>query len=276
MRFLSSSTDALVGHSDCKLISGYFATGLQVVLGLIAMSTLLYKRYVIEADNPRPYDTWLMDCSKQGVQSVFIHFSNIALAIIFANLPFDNSSASHDECAFYFITFVLDTFLGIHLIWLVLRGVRIVAISFGWQSVRDQGYYGTPPAFSWYIQQLYVFLGATAVSKFVIGLGMLMFRNDLDLLGTLLFKTFHMRPDTELTVVMIICPCFLNAIQYWIQDNILMSSSSMRHEYSDLDIKQHEDVEKSLISVQMTTGIQAPRPSPGSKDGAFLRVRSYS
>lgn len=98
-------------HSECRLISGIFAQCLQLALGVLAGSTLVYKRHT-EISNQRPYDVWLMDVSKQGVQSVFVHFSNIALSVIFASMPFESASTSHDECAFYFISFVLDTCLG--------------------------------------------------------------------------------------------------------------------------------------------------------------------
>lgn len=264
-------------HSECRLLQGSYATALQLLLGLVSMSALLYKRYVVEADRPRSADVWLMDVSKQGVQSVFLHFTNMFSSILFAQFQSRNdhnsspetSSYTHDECAFYFITFVLDTFLGIHLIWLVLRGIRGLAVTCGWLSIRDQGYYGSPASFAWYLKQLYVFLFATAVSKLIIGALMLSTKDWLDLLGTWLFSRFHLHPAAELTVVMVIAPVVLSSIQYWLLDNMLMMPSTLHHTYSSLDLIDKLEEEGGENNSSSLT------PS-GKGDGVFHRARTNS
>jgi hypothetical protein len=91
---------------------------LQLVLGVTALMSLIYKR---QTESPRrPFDVWFMDVSKQGFSSVLVHFWNIGLSIIFANLSSNDNRAS-DECAFYFINFLLDTFVGVFLVWLLLK-----------------------------------------------------------------------------------------------------------------------------------------------------------
>lgn len=273
--------DQVTGHSECHLISGVFAQCLQIILGLLAMSTLVYKRHT-ETVTQRPYEVWLMDVSKQGVQSVFIHFTNIALAVVFSGMmELEGNSGSseaagaaghsHDECAFYFISFVLDTFLGVHLIWLVLKAVRVLAVSFNWTSLKDQGYYGVPPSFDWYVKQLYVFLGATAISKFIIGFVMLAWKFHIDALGTFLFQGFRLRPATELTIVMIICPAFLNTVQYWLQDNILQSSG--RHDYSMIADASKSVDEDDDLAAGKNPSVSA---SPSTPAGVFFRIRTNS
>lgn len=143
--------------------------------------------------------------------------------------------------------------VGIHLIWLVLRAVKSVAASLNWQSLKQQGFYGIPPSFDWYVKQLYVFLGATVISKFIIGVVMLCFKNHIDQLGTFIFRRFHLRPDTELTVVMIICPAFLNAVQFWWQDSILQSHG--RHDYDIVaEATKIEDDDDKEERLQMSPG----------------------
>lgn len=130
---------------ECKLLSGTFAQFLQICIGIFALSSLLYKRHVVEEEPRRAFEVWLMDVSKQIVQSVFMHFGNIALAIVFANLSLSaENDSSHDECAFYFMSFCLDTFLGIQLIYIMLKASRNVAISLNIPALKDQGFYGNP------------------------------------------------------------------------------------------------------------------------------------
>jgi hypothetical protein len=267
-------------EQTCKVLSGTFATALQVLLGFISMSTLFYKRWIVEVENPRTYEVWLMDVSKQGVQSIFMHFTNIFLAVVFASIQEmaphtgGDSSASHDECAFYFLQFLADSAIGVQLIWLALRGVRSLAQRMGWTSIIQQGFYGNPPSFSVYMKQLSVFLGATALSKFAIGLAMLYSREELDVLGTWIFDRLHLNPATELTFVMVVCPFFLNAAQYWLLDNILMGRTIPRADESDGQLKGLLD-DASLI---ITPSRLAPLEIVHGKDGvrALFRVRANS
>ena len=265
--------------AQCKLIQGEFATMLQIFLGLLSMGTLLFKRYVHE-DNPRPYEVWLMDVSKQSVQSVLVHSINIALSIVFASLSLTTSRpAGGDQCAFYFISFLLDTVLGVHIIWLCLRLVRFFAKWWGWSSVAVQGAYGSPPSFEVYVKQLYVFLASTVVSKLVLGFVMYGFHSPLDALGTWLFFSLRLHPQTELIFVMLIAPFFLNSVQYWVTDNIL-SSPSMRYDYSDLDLKTDGDLGSLLQLGPASTTSTPVSPVRGagldkssSSEGVYYRVR---
>lgn len=256
--------------SQCRLLSGTYASMLQVFLGVFSLSSLFYKRWIVESESAsmRPYEVWLMDVSKQAVQSVFVHFGNIFLSIVFVGLHMDdNPSSSGDECAFYFLSFILDTVVGVHLIWMGLRGVRMVSTWWGWTSVTTQGSYGHPPSFSIYLKQLFCFLLATFMSKFVLGLFLYSLRAELDELGTVVFRTFKMEPATELTIVMVVCPIFLNAAQFWLLDNILAGhrSMGMGHDDSEWDLKQRGD-DNSVISSS----------SSAAKEGVFFRVRANS
>jgi hypothetical protein len=71
------------------------------------------------------------------------------------------------------------------------------------------------------MKQLACFLGATLLSKIVLGLLIFIGRAELDTLTIIIFRTFQLQPATELTIVMVVCPIFLNALQYWLQDNFL-------------------------------------------------------
>lgn len=64
--------------SECKLMSGLFADVVQLVLGGVAVSTLVFKRY---RERPRrPWRIWFMDVSKQGLGALFAHVLNLFLS----------------------------------------------------------------------------------------------------------------------------------------------------------------------------------------------------
>ena len=70
---------------QCHLLGGWFATSIQVFIGIIALTSLVYKREFVE--NPkRPISIWIMDVSKQIFSSVIIHFCNIGIIISITNV----------------------------------------------------------------------------------------------------------------------------------------------------------------------------------------------
>ena len=55
--------------------------------------------------------------------------------------------------------------------------------------------------------------------------------------GSFIFSPLRLHPNTELVVVMIVCPCFLNIVQYWLVDNFLSEkgdAGKSRERYSYL------------------------------------------
>ena len=174
-----------------------------------------------------------MDVSKQIISSVIIHFCNIGLSILFAKLNLTPDSPS-DECAFYFISFVLDTIVGVYIIWIGLRIVQSLAKQHDIKSLQEQGDYGYESPIKYYVHQIIVFIIIILLSKIILAIAMWLFSRYLNKLGNFMFRPLG-NPDVELVVVMVFCPCILSMIQYWIQDNILMSKQSNREDYIYLD-----------------------------------------
>lgn len=230
-RTAGAAEDSSSLSEECVLISGTFAILLQVMIGVGALLSLVYKRYMVEKEPRRPFDIWVMDVTKQVIQSVFVHFSNIGLAIIISDVALSGDK-DHDECAFYFMSFTLDTFVGIVIIWIVLQGSSYLANIYDIAPLKQHGYYGEPPQVDWYVMQLGVFIFATLCSKSILGGMMYVFSGVLDLFGDWLFSPMHGDPEVELTLVMVVCPFFMSVIQYWIIDTFLMDKSvSSRHAY---------------------------------------------
>ncbi|NXX51705.1 STIMA regulator, partial [Tricholaema leucomelas] len=72
------------------------------------------KRFSEPKEQRRPWKIWFYDTSKQAVGALFIHFYNVFLS----------SRTEEDPCFLYLLNFILDTTLGMLLIWL---GVKVVS-----------------------------------------------------------------------------------------------------------------------------------------------------
>jgi hypothetical protein len=88
----------------------------QVVLGALSFSVLVYKRMV---EHPkRAWKIWTMDTSKQGVSQLLAHGINVAISMQLS------SQLSSDACIWYFTTNVLDNTLGVLLCLTILSLVE--------------------------------------------------------------------------------------------------------------------------------------------------------
>lgn len=89
---------------------------MQVVLGALSFSVLVYKRMV---EHPkRAWKIWSMDTSKQGVSQLLAHGINVAISMQLS------SQLSSDACIWYFTTNVLDNTIGVLLCVTILSLVE--------------------------------------------------------------------------------------------------------------------------------------------------------
>ncbi|ETV95751.1 hypothetical protein, variant 2 [Aphanomyces invadans] len=108
----------------CTLLNGTFNDLIQVMLGLIALSVLIFKRY---HEHPRrPMKIWIFDASKQLIGAGVAHAANLAIAIALTGLAKGRTDA--DQCAFYFINFTLDTTLGVAVNYVLLKALVLFAV----------------------------------------------------------------------------------------------------------------------------------------------------
>ncbi|CAM9599982.1 unnamed protein product, partial [Ascophyllum nodosum] len=203
----------------CHLISENYAYALQLLLGFSALAGLVIKRW--RAPVKRDLVVWMYDVSKQGFGAMFIHVCNIFLSIQEA------SERKSDECAMYFINFFLDIAIGTFVIWCFVRVQELAARRFGINSLKVTGDYGTPPLFSVYRTQLLVYMLILVICKAVTTTIVITMDDVLSSLANALFRPVRGYPELELTIVMIICPWMLNALQFWVLDNVLMSERSL-------------------------------------------------
>ena len=132
-----------VSPAPCRLVGGAFAVLVQVLLCVVlswrssssgwetaryeALSRRGSRRGSRLPGGGRPgrsFREWSFDVSKQGFSAVVSHAFNVFLAVVLAHtkIKMRAGPAVHpDQCAWYLINYIADCFVGILLIFLLLR-----------------------------------------------------------------------------------------------------------------------------------------------------------
>jgi len=206
--------------SGCKLIGSFFEDAIQLLLGFFAFLSLLLKWRCEKATVRRDVKTFLLDGSKQGISSLFAHGANMLLAMALSNIVIDT-----DQCAWYFVSYFMDTILGVGLAYLLLRYLTYIAKKNRWDMLIESGNYGNLSnnrmVIKFWSVQLISWIGIIFVSRIFTGIVLLIFRGGFGNIANIIASLFSSNPKMLLVFVMVICPGIMNLIQVWIQDNIL-------------------------------------------------------
>lgn len=208
----------------CELINGSFSVFIQLLLGFMALSSLLIKRKYFERPK-RSRKIWLYDTLKQIIGQFFAHIYNILIALILAERKEYN-----DPCEWYILNYILDTILGMFVCWLFVRLVNRISYRYTKPFLRSGNYRtasGRMQGIGQYMIQLGVWIGIIFTTKVLIFVLILLpFKYFLQKLGDVIVHPLVDHPKAELIVVMIIVPLIMNSIQYWIQDIFLKDKKS--------------------------------------------------
>ena len=242
---ITDLTEQLVteeGNSKCEMFGG-FGVLIQAILGAAAFSILIVKRYV---EKPRrAWKIWFYDVAKQIISSLVLHLFNL---IISAVLSSDEEDA--DACVWYFVTVVLDCTLGAFLSYIFMWLVDGIANSSDWTFLKTGLYYeeytkGNEKNYRliWkkYLSQLGVWLAITLIVKVILLIMLKICKLFLVNLGTFFLSPFT-NAKVRLVMVMIIFPVILNALYFWVVDNILKLKESDKKEGNFGEEKRESDV----------------------------------
>lgn len=184
---------------ECRLL-GPFSLVIQSALGLLALLSLVYKRFYREYPR-RPVKVWLFDISKQVVGSVLLHLANLGMSLLSSGqLDFAAKAAEAvkqsaervgeadaatkvvssartqpNPCSFYLLNIFIDTTIGIPILLLLLKVLHVL---FSYSPLAnppesiESGNYGLPPykASWWAKQSLIYFLGLFGMKLCVFGI----------------------------------------------------------------------------------------------------------
>ncbi|CAI2378105.1 unnamed protein product [Moneuplotes crassus] len=228
--------------SQCEIL-GFFGLVIQCILGLLSFMALLVKRFF---ENPkRSCLVWALDISKQIFSAALAHCINMALAIVLSG------SNQSDNCDWYFITTATDVIIGIFLCYVILMGVERIASYYEIYELNTGVYIRENKMFQIdvenfqpehqaerfeidykiYFIQLIVWGLVVCVAKLIIYLLHLVLAPVLELGTTFLIGWLNAYPNLKLVIIMILIPCIFNAIQFWIQDNILKANKKSNIEF---------------------------------------------
>jgi hypothetical protein len=232
-------------NSKCEMFGG-FGFLIQAILGAAAFSILIVKRYI---EKPRrAWKIWFYDVAKQIISSLVLHLFNL---IISAILSSDEKDA--DACVWYFVTVVLDCTLGAFLSYIFMWLIDGIANSSDWTFLKTGLYYeeylqGNKKNYRliWkkYLSQLGVWLGITLIVKIILLIMLKICKLFLVNLGTFFLSPFS-NAKVRLVMVMIIFPVILNALYFWVVDNILKLKESDKPE-GNLKEEKEENRENNV------------------------------
>lgn len=237
-----------MGDDDvCKIYDkeDAFTSFVQVLLAGIALGSLYIKR-----NNERPrrkFMTWWLDVSKQGIGAVYAHISNMYIAAIIS----ENTRGDYelkDQCAWYSISFLVDTTVGLFFSLILLGWLNALAQKRGWHTLMNNGVYELEADGSkatkdgirhWRNQVLAWVVILTLVRVLVMGF-IWVFSPILARAGDFLFEPLQGNIRFELLFVMILFPGILNFFYFWVADHYLKAGaehSSAHESFEDDEVE---------------------------------------
>ncbi|KAF8213953.1 vacuolar membrane protein-domain-containing protein [Mycena galopus ATCC 62051] len=213
----TASKDSLLDGSDSCRLLGPIALIVQALMGVLVLLSLVYKRH---REKPmRPWRIWLFDVSKQVVGQMWVHAFNVFISALVSH------HSSNNACVSYFLNVLVDTTVGVGLIYVVLRVLTHLASERFQLKGFESGVYGTPPSFKYWMRQAAIYILALTTMKFMV-IGLLALLPGLwTLAAWLLSWTWSSEGDSfEVVFVMGIFPIIMNILQFWLIDSIVKAS----------------------------------------------------
>lgn len=201
---------------QCELL-GPLALVIQGTMGALAILSLLYKR---SKENPqRPLWVWFFDVSKQVCGALGLHVINLVLSDLQSHS--DEPDQDNNPCTWYFLNLLLDTTLGVPILWFFLYIIHMTAFRVGVTEIIS-GQYGSPPRWSAFIKQAGLYLVAMICMKIVL-YSFTEMVPWLDNLGAFLLSWTNWSPELQVVFVILIFPVIMNTLQYYLIDTIIQS-----------------------------------------------------
>ena len=221
----------------------FFTVAVQLTLAVAAIASLWIKR--LREHPQRTLITWFFDVSKQGFGACYAHVLNMFIAaVISENIRGEN--VLEDQCAWYGLSYLIDTTIGLLLAILGIQAVERLANKYQWKPLQHSGVYvGETAWYHWSIQVLsWIFI--LTITKLIIYLFMWIFSSQLAWIGSTLFAPFSGYKHFELLFVMIFFPGVLNVIYFWIADSYLKATDDQTEAYEH-DESGLQDKKESLL-----------------------------
>lgn len=250
----SSYSSYYDGSDDgvCKVYDSHdiFTFLVQFVLAGAAVASLYIKR--LNEHPRRTFVTWFLDVSKQCFGAGYAHVLNMLIAgTIVSNVRTGRDGTANtvleDECAWYGMSYLLDTTLGLLLAVLFLQGLERAAHRYHWTALQHSGVYVGSTAIPHWTSQVVAWVAILTIVKLLIYAFIWVCSEPLAYVGYVLFAPFQGYKHLELIFVMILFPGVMNVVYFWIADTYLQADADQTaaHEVEGID---------SSLSYNIATG----------------------
>lgn len=220
----------IISNQQCELL-GPVSILIQSLLGLIAISSLVVKR---RYEHPkRPWRIWFYDVSKQVFGSLGIHLLNLTVSLLKSKQLLlsimeggsdGGDEEDHNQCDWYFLNLLMDTTIGVPILWFCLFVIYQVCESLEISDI-ESGNYGKPPKFSSYLKQLTIFFLSVVMMKSILYL--LLYIPIFIMYADWILSFSDDFPNLQIVLVMLVFPTLLNCFQYYVIDSLIKFPTSL-------------------------------------------------
>lgn len=214
---------------ECQLL-GPFAVIVQAALGLLALLSLVFKRW---RERPqRPVKVWAFDASKQVFGSALLHLANLLMSMFSSGELGEqlvNAAATTvgaekvyqpNPCSYYLLNLAIDTTLGIPILICILKvlsvGASYTPLARPPESIKS-GNYGNPPRATWWLKQSFIYFAGLVGMKFCVFI-IFQLCPWIVQVGDWALRWTEGNEAIQIAFVMLIFPLIMNGIQYYIID----------------------------------------------------------
>lgn len=208
------------GTGKCELL-GPFALLVQALLGVLALGSLVWKRYH-EHPHRRPWVIWFFDVSKQVFGALLLHVLNLFLSMIRLKIGIATKKKVCDNpCDYYFLNILFDTTIGIPVLYFFIWAISGGCILAGLTGIQS-GEYGSPPRVTSYVKQLVIYMISLSMMKSSIYAIMVSFPI-LTTIAVWALSRLDKYPNLQVGFVLLVFPLVMNVFQYYVVDNLIQS-----------------------------------------------------
>lgn len=201
----------------CTLFPGLFGAAVQCLLFLTSATVLVLKKLREKSD--RTWRVFMLDSSKQVLGAGFVHVLNMVLSTILGN------DMEGDACDWYWMHIMLDTTLGVFLeyLWLLALIKLLVRLTGDMSSFRFGEYTDAAGRVDRiiYAKQLGVWLSCIIGMKLIVVTLLVFFLNEFVFVARMFLLAVSWNTHLKLICVMLVTPCCMNSIQFWLTDNFI-------------------------------------------------------
>ncbi|KAG4305764.1 hypothetical protein PORY_000674 [Pneumocystis oryctolagi] len=198
----------------CEIL-GPFSLLVQGILGTLILFSLLIKRYW---EFPRrSFKIWFFDVSKQIIGAGVVHILNVIISdVIGFN---EKEKRFSNPCVWYLLNIMIDTTLGVPILWLALRTIGKICIFMGCHGTKSGDYDGDPPRIAWWWKQMLIYILCLIFMK--ISIIPILKIPVLDNIANWLLSWTISQEKLQIFFTMFLIPLIMNILQYWIIDTII-------------------------------------------------------